>query len=76
MAKIYGVVSGPYHTSDVEGDDNYDEDTDGWFVCCSVEQENGSLEDEEIFFDTFDEAFEVVDWFKASIIPYEIDLDD
>jgi len=76
MAKIYGVVSGPFHTDDVQGVDYYDEDYEGWFVNCIVEQTDGSIDDEEIFFDTFEEALEVVEWFKASIVPYEIDLDD
>lgn len=66
--KVYNVNYGPFHTSDIPGWD----DVDGWMVVCLVEQINGAVEEEEIVFDTFDEAIEIVDWFKGQIIPFEV----
>jgi len=66
--KVYSVVEGPICTYDVP---DWDDDH-GWFVVCLVEQENGALEIEEIIFDTFNEAYELVSWFKGQIAPYEV----
>lgn len=66
--KVYNVIEGPISTYDIP-DWN---DKEGWLMVCLVEQPSGALEEEEIIFDTFDEAYEVVKWFKGQIIPYEV----
>ena len=69
LYKMYQVIEGPIHTSDIE--DSYYDEKDGWIVVGLVEQVNGSILEEEVLFDTFDEAYEVVKWFKQQIIPFE-----
>lgn len=66
--RVFNVNHGPYHTSDIPGWN----EAHGWMVVCLVEQVNGAVEEEEIIFDTFDEAIELVDWFKGQIIPFEV----
>ena len=66
--KAYNVIEGPINTHDIP---MWDE-PHGWLVVALIEQVNGSLEEEEIVFDTFDEAYDLVKWFKGQIIPYEI----
>ena len=39
-----------------------------------VEDLNGAILEEEILFDTFDEAYELVKWFKNQIVPYSVEL--
>lgn len=66
--RVYNVIEGPIHTLDIP---DWDE-PHGWLTVCLVEQENGAVEEEEIVFDTFDEAYEVVKWFKDQIIPFDV----
>ena len=66
--KVYNIIEGPISTYDMP---MWDEEP-GWVVVGLVEQENGSLEEEEIIFDTFDEAYEIVKWFKGQIVPFEV----
>ncbi len=69
--KVYSVIEGPYHTSEIPDQDN-DWGEAGWVVVALVEQENGSLAEEEILFDTFNEGYELVSWFKGQVAPYEV----
>ncbi len=66
--KVYNVIEGPISTYDIP---LWDE-PHGWVVVSLVEQENGALEEEEIVFDTFDEAYELVRWFKGQVSCYEV----
>ena len=66
--KVYNIIEGPISTYDIP---DWDEEH-GWMVVCLVEQENGSIFEEEINFTTFNEAYELVKWFKSQIIPYEV----
>jgi hypothetical protein len=66
--KVYNIIEGPISTYDIpEWNEPH-----GWLVVCLVEQENGALEEEEIVFDTFDEGYELVKWFKSQIAPHEV----
>lgn len=66
--KVYNVIEGPISTHDVP---DWTEDH-GWFIVALVEQENGSLQEEEVVFDTFNEAYEVVKWFKGQVTTFEL----
>lgn len=66
--KVYNVIEGPISTYDIP----MWNDAPGWVMVCLVEQENGALMEEEIIFDSFDEAYEIVRWFKSQIIPHEV----
>lgn len=66
--KVYNVIEGPINTHDIP----FWDDEHGWLMVCLVEQDNGALMEEEIIFDTFDEAYEVVKWFKSQIAPHEV----
>jgi hypothetical protein len=66
--KVYQLVEGPISTYDIP----MWNEPHGWLVVALVEQENGALEEEEIVLDTFDEAYDIVKWFKGQIIPYEV----
>lgn len=64
--RIYNVTEGPFHPSDYDAFAEEDE----WVVVCLVETAAGALVEEEICFDTFDQAYEVVKYFKRQIKPY------
>ena len=66
--RVYNLVEGPISTYDIP---DWDE-PHGWLILALVEQENGALEEEEIVMQTFDEAYEVVKWFKGQTIPFEV----
>jgi hypothetical protein len=67
--KIYQVVEGPMWSREMEG---YPEDSDFYITVCLVEQDDGSLLEEEVAFATFNLAYDVVKHFKAQIIPYSV----
>jgi hypothetical protein len=73
VTKVYQIVEGPIHTDDY---DDWDEETEGagWVVVALVEDLNGAILEEEILFQTFDDAYELVKWFKNQIIPYPVEL--
>jgi hypothetical protein len=66
--KMYQLVEGPMWSGDIPMWD----DQEGWVVVGLIEQENGALMEEEVIFDTFDEAYQCVYWFKSQIAPFEI----
>lgn len=74
--RIYGVISGPWHSSEVP-DWDHEEDgwglrfNEGWVVVVQMEDERGTIKPEEVVFEDFEEAMELVDWFKGQIAPYE-----
>ena len=67
---IWGVVCGPMHSSEIEG---WEDEEDSWVVVCQLENSYGGLDVEEINFYTFDEAYEVVDYFKHGKAPYYLE---
>jgi hypothetical protein len=71
--KIWGVVSGPFSTQDIE---EWDEPDDAWMVVCQVENDYGGLDVEEITFHTFDDAYEVVAFFKHGKAPFLMEVED
>lgn len=69
---IYGVVEGPFHSSDIP---DWDEDDDCWMLVCQVENSYGGIEIEELTFWTFDDAYEVVKHFKSSASPFKMEVE-
>jgi len=57
---IYGIVEGPFHSTEMQG---WDED-ECWIIVCQVENAFGGIEVEELTFWTFDDAYEIVKYFK------------
>lgn len=64
--KIWHVKDGPYN---VEGTDIH------WIVCL-VEVEDGKLETSELYYPTFDDAYEVKKYFDKNIEPLTYERDD
>ena len=57
---IYGIVEGPFHSDEIP---DWEEDS-CWMVVCQTEDPFGGIQIEELTFWTFDDALEVVDYFK------------
>lgn len=68
---IWGVVVGPFASQDLP-DWEYGED--GWMLVCQVENSYGGLEVQEIPFHTFDDAYEVVSYFRHGRAPYTLEV--
>lgn len=75
--KIYGVISGPYYSSEVP-DWDIDDDGwglpygEGWMLVVQMDDERGvGISVEEIILETLDDALEIVNWFKSQIVPYD-----
>jgi hypothetical protein len=66
--KVFGVIEGPIHSSDYDAFAEEDE----WVVVCILEGPGGALVEEEVIFDTFDEAYEVVKHFKRQMKPIQL----
>lgn len=75
--KIYSVISGPYHSSEVP-DWDIDDDGwglpygEGWMLVVQMDDERGvGISVEELIFENLDDALEIVNWFKSQIVPYD-----
>lgn len=60
--KIWNVNSGPYENDDGQI----------WNVCL-IENEEGQMVEDEIYYETFDDAYSMVVHFKFKIEPIEIE---
>lgn len=76
MSKIVGVISGPLHSSEIP---DWDEREDGfglpygegYVLVVQERDERGVIRVEEVVFEDFDDAMEMVDHFVGQIIPIE-----
>ncbi len=66
--KIWDVISGPYPCDIPDAEDVY-------FNLCKVEVD-GKIESIEYFFDSFNEAYEMIKYFQKNIEPIEIEYGD
>jgi len=73
---IINIVAGPFHSSEIP---DWDEEDDGfglpygegYMLVVQMRDERGVVRVEEIIYEDFDEAMEVVDHFCDQIIPLE-----
>lgn len=74
MAKIVNVLRGPTHSSEIP-DWDIDEDGfglpygEGYVLLVTLQDERGVLHEEDLIFQDFDDAIEIVDHFVAQIVP-------
>jgi hypothetical protein len=68
---IWGVVVGPFASQDLP---EWEFGEDGWMIVCQVENSYGGLEVQEVSFRTFDEAYEVVSYFKHGRAPFILEV--
>lgn len=79
MAKIVNVLRGPVHSSEIP-DWDIEEDGfglpygEGYVLWATLLTDRGTLEEEQLIFESFDEACMVVDHFCQQIVP--LDWDD
>jgi hypothetical protein len=72
MIVIYDVLYGPIWCEE-DPDWDIEEDGEGFYLVCKIwDEDNNRLVDEEIIFDTLDEALEVVNFFKDKTKPFLI----
>jgi len=76
MAKIVNVLSGPTHSSEIP-DWDIDEDGfglpygEGYVLLVTLQDDRGVLHEEDLIFQDFDDAIEIVDHFVAQIVPLD-----
>jgi hypothetical protein len=76
MAKIVNVLRGPVHSSEVP-DWDIEEDGfglpygEGYVLWATVLDERGVLEEEQLIFQDFNDAVQIVEHFCQQIIPLE-----
>ena len=76
MAKIVNVLSGPTHSSEIP-DWDIDEDGfglpygEGYVLLVTLQDDRGVLHEEDLIFQDFDDAMEIVDHFVAQIVPLD-----
>tara|TARA_R100000951_G_scaffold21442_1_gene17856 strand:+ start:457 stop:690 length:234 start_codon:yes stop_codon:yes gene_type:complete len=66
--KIWDVISGPYPFDHPDLDDVH-------YNLCKIEVD-GKIDSMEYFFDTFNDAYEMVKYFQKNIDPIEIKIED
>jgi len=66
--KIWDVISGPYPFDHPDFDDVH-------YNLCKIEVD-GKIDSMEYFFDTFNDAYEMVKYFQKNIDPIEIKIED
>lgn len=69
--KIWHILSGPYSREEVE--DPYVPDGLNYMLLCKAEYQ-GKVFDREFWFESFEEAQVVVNHFKSSIEPMELNI--
>lgn len=67
QVKIWDVQSGPYTDLDPDGEEYY-------YNLCKIEV-NGKVLSREYYFDSFDDAYEMVKYFHKNIEPIELEID-
>jgi hypothetical protein len=76
MIVIYDVMYGPIWCEDIP-DWDFEEDGEAFVLICKTwDCEENQLMDEEILFDTLDEALEVVNYFRDRSKPFLLLEDD
>lgn len=74
MAKIVNVLRGPVHSSEIP-DWDIDEDGfglpygEGYVLSVTLQDERGVLHEEDLIFQDFDDAMEIVEHFVDQIVP-------
>lgn len=72
--KIWGVIEGPFSVRDVYPDTNINIPEEVHFNLCKVER-SGKIEYQDLFFEDFNSAHDMVKYFKANIEPIEMEDD-
>lgn len=76
MSQIINVVSGPFHSSEIPDWDELDDGFglpygEGFLLVVQLRDDRGIVRVEELIFEDFDEAMEIVDHFCDQIIPLD-----
>lgn len=76
--KIVNVLRGPIHSSMIPDWDEQDDGFglpygEGYVLYVTLQDERGILEEEELIFEDFHDALEIVEHFVGQIIPLEWD---
>jgi hypothetical protein len=76
MSQIINVVSGPFHSSEIPDWDELDDGFglpygEGFVLVVQLRDDRGIVRVEELIFEDFDEAMEIVDHFCDQIIPLD-----
>ena len=64
--KVHRVIEGPFPS----------EDDDEYFNLCLIEMPDGTVENIELYFETMDEAYNMVKFLSTRIEPMVFDLSD
>jgi len=70
--KIYGIVDGPFNREDFPEEELFDSDiplTATTMLVAKIQEKDGSIGTVNIWFDTFNEAYEIKNHFENSIEP-------
>jgi hypothetical protein len=76
MAEIVNVLRGPIHSSEIP-DWDIDDDGfglpygEGYVLTATVRDDRGVLYEEDLIYEDFDDAMEIVDHFCNQIVPYK-----
>ncbi len=76
--KVWAMIEGPYHYTDLPPEDIKDYPHVGeldWFAVCKVEVD-GRLEDHDFFFESLDQAYQWKRYFDNNMEALEIDKSD
>lgn len=81
FVKVVGVIAGPIFSGDIFSDDeDFDapDEEDCWIMQLQIQNDYGAIEVEDFEFDTFEEAYEIVEhFFEAKTFkPYWLDVED
>lgn len=66
IVKVHRVIEGPFP----------DYEDEGYFNLCLAEFPNGDMENIELYFDTMNEAYEMVKKLSTTIEPIELNFSD
>jgi hypothetical protein len=76
MVEIVNVLRGPIHSSEIP-DWDIDDDGfglpygEGYVLTATVRNDRGVLYEEDLIYEDFDDAMEIVDHFCDQIVPYK-----
>ena len=70
--KLWGIVEGPFHREEVEGEEDNDKE---WMLVMKSSRDN-EVKDVQVWFETFQEVYQIRRYFEKHIEPIELELAD
>lgn len=70
VLKLWGIVEGPFHREEVEGEEDNDQE---WMLVMKISK-GEEVSESQIWFDTFQDVYQIRRYFEKNIEPLELEI--